>query len=101
MRDQRVIVDYDGCRLGFSAKPEDASAEDQRLVECGYVAHKMTWNQDKRQYYVNATVNGKEAHLAVSTVTHDEIDTDFAQMAKIELGPILGEAAGPKGRCWR
>ncbi len=97
LHDKGVIVDYDQSRLGLPSKPADAMAEDARILARGYVAHRMIWDPQTKDYYIQATINGIPARMGVSTVAENVVDSLFAKTAGITLGPVVDQNGGPRG----
>jgi hypothetical protein len=97
LKDKKVIIDYDQSRVGFPTTGDDGSLEDARLVAHGFVAHKMTWDPNTFSYYVLGRINGRPAHLQVSTVAENIVNLKFSRTAGIELGPVINEFSGPAG----
>ncbi|MFK9771648.1 hypothetical protein ACJENY_24705, partial [Escherichia coli] len=47
LRENRVLVDYSGLRLGFSSDERQGREEDARLVRHGFKPHRMEWDPDR------------------------------------------------------
>lgn len=97
LRARRVLVDYDKGRIGTSVSAQDTEAEDQRLLSEGYIAHRMTWDEDGNAYRVSGSVDGTPVEITVATVGESLLDTDFARSAHVELGPVVDQFGGPSG----
>jgi hypothetical protein len=97
LRARRVIVDYDRYRIGIPDTPADAEAERAALLARGYVAHRLAWDEERREYHVAALVGGKPARLAISTVGITNLDKRFADSSGIALGPVVNVEGGPGG----
>lgn len=97
LRENKVIVDYSGTRLGFPASEDDARAERDRLVRLGYTAHKMTWDAKRNRFLIPAVVNKEPSWMVVSTVSSNIVDIRYAKRAGIGLGPVVYRDAGPRG----
>ena len=97
LRGNGAIVDYDQQRLGFAGTMEDAKREDTRLVNEGFVAHMMKWDEKSHRYFVRAEIGGRIARLVVSTVSNNMLDAAFAEKAGLALGPVVYLDAGPRG----
>jgi hypothetical protein len=78
-------------------KDEDAALERSVIKGRGYIPHPMKWNTATGRYYVEGTINGVRASFDVSTVSNNVVDLAFARSAGIGLGPVVGQAGGPKG----
>ena len=94
---RRVIVDYDTGRIGIPSSAQDTEAEDRRLLSRRYIAHRMTWDSEGNAYTVSGNVTGKPVRITVATVGESLVDTDFARVAGIALGPVVDRFGGPSG----
>ncbi len=97
LRDQHVLVDYDAFRLGIPATPAAGEAEDRRLVAQGWTAHPMIWDPKTDRYYVQAKIDGHDAHLLISTVATIVIDSLWAKNNGEPLGAVVDQGGGPQG----
>lgn len=97
IRASRCIVDYDRSTVALRAAPNDGEDEVASIRRRGYTGHHMSWDEAARRFYVSGTLNGAPARFGVGTVSNDIVDVSFARSVGVELGPIVGQAGGPKG----
>jgi hypothetical protein len=93
----RAIVDYDMDIVTLPGTAEESRKEDARIARRGYTGHAMIWNTAARRFYVHGTVDGKPACFDIGTVSSNILDIGFARQAGIALGPVVGQAGGPRG----
>ncbi len=90
IRQNRVIVDYNDYRIGFPSSEEASRAEDERLSRSGFIGHRMTWDPTTTTYKIDVVIDGKSAHLVVSTVSADTLDLNTSRAAGLTIGPKSG-----------
>lgn len=97
LRDQKVIVDFDKYRVGLPDSVEASEAQDKELLARGYVGHKMTLDPKRHTWFVMGKVDGHAIRLCVSTVAETVIDSEWAKVNNVELGPVIDQQGGPAG----
>lgn len=97
LKTQRVILDYDSQRLGLTSSMADNVLEDQRLIDAGYLPHKINFIEQNASYQIDGAVDGFKTSMTLVTVAENVIDIALAKAAHIPLGPVVDTYGGPGG----
>jgi len=97
LRANHVIVDYAQRRLGFAETDADAAQLGEELRGRGYIALRMTWHPERRNYTVEGTVAGAADPVLVSTVSENIIGLPIARRLNLPLVDRGETAGGPAG----